>query len=68
MTEQKLPIPLELDSDEQVILVGKRHWIELLQSSLVFLIIGFITAAVALFRAAGGTLLIMREEIGRAHV
>jgi hypothetical protein len=65
MTETKLPIPLELDSDEQVILVGKRHWIELLQSSLVFLVIGFITAAVALFRAAGGTLLIMREGVSR---
>jgi hypothetical protein len=65
MTEPKLPIPLELDSDEQVILVGKRHWIELLQSSLVFLVIGFITAAVALFRAAGGTLLIMREGVSR---
>jgi hypothetical protein len=65
MTEPKLPIPLELDSDEQVILVGKRHWIELLQSSLVFLVIGSITAAVALFRAAGGTLLMMREGVSR---
>lgn len=65
MTEPKLPIPLELDSDEQVVLVGKRHWIELLQSSLVFLVIGFITVAVALFRAAGGTLLVMREGVSR---
>lgn len=65
MTEPKLPIPLELDSDEQVVLVGKRHWIELLQSSLVFLVIGFITVAVALFRAAGGTLLVMRESVSR---
>ena len=65
MTEPKLQLPLELDSDEQFILVVKRHWIELLQSGLVFLVIGSITAAVALFRAAGGTLLMMREGVSR---
>lgn len=65
MTEPKLPIPLELEPDEQVVLVGKRHWIELLQSSLVFLVIAVITAAIALFRAAGGALLIMREGVTR---
>ncbi|PMP79602.1 MAG: hypothetical protein C0183_14430 [Roseiflexus castenholzii] len=65
MTEPKLPIPLELEPDEQVFLVGKRHWIELLQSSLVFLVIAVITAAIALFRAAGGALLIMREGVTR---
>ena len=66
MSEPKLPIPLDLEPDEKVILVGKRHWIELLQSSLVFLVIGAITAAIALFRAAGGALLIMREGVTRS--
>lgn len=65
MSEPKIPVPLELEPDEKVILVGKRHWIELLQSGFVFLIIGVITAAIALFRAAGGALLIMREGVVR---
>lgn len=65
MSEPKIPIPLELEPDEKVILVGKRHWIELLQSGFVFLVIGVITAAIALFRAAGGALLIMREGVAR---
>lgn len=65
MSEPKIPVPLELEPDEKVILVGKRHWIELLQSSLVFLVIGVMTAAIALFRAAGGALLIMREGVTR---
>lgn len=58
-------IDLELDQGEEIVYVGRRHWIELLQSSLIFLVIGAIAAAVALFRAAGGTILVMREGVSR---
>ncbi|MCS6842165.1 MAG: PH domain-containing protein [Roseiflexus sp.] len=65
MSEPKIPIPLELEPDEQLVLVGKRHWIELLQSSFVFLVIGAIAAALALIRAVGVEFFYLREGVTR---
>lgn len=65
MSEPRIPLPMDLEPDEQLILIGKRHWIELLQSSLVFLVIGVISAAIALIRAAGVEFFYLREGITR---
>lgn len=65
MTAPQPQVDLELDEGEVVVYVGRRHWIELLQTSAIFLVIGIISALIAIFRAAGGTFLIMREGITR---
>lgn len=46
---------LELDEGEEIQLVGRRHWIELVQSSLLFLVGFLIFGGLALYRSVGGT-------------
>jgi hypothetical protein len=51
-------INLELDEGEQILYIGRRHWIELVQSGFVFIVIGVITGLLAVYRGIGGMFIV----------
>jgi hypothetical protein len=50
-------VDLELDEGERIIYIGRRHWIELLQTALVFILMFVVAGGLALYRLVGGTFL-----------
>jgi hypothetical protein len=57
-------ITLELDENERVLHVARRHWIVLLQRGLIPFILGISTASLAFYRAVGGTFLVSGVTLG----
>ena len=51
-------IDLELDEGEEVLYIGRRHWIELVQNGFVFIVIGLITGLLAIYRGVGGMFIV----------
>jgi hypothetical protein len=51
-------IDLELDEGEEILHLARRHWIVLLQRGLIFMVVGLIATALAIYRARGGTFIV----------
>ncbi len=50
-------ISLELDEGERILYIGRRHWMELVQGGIAYIVVGAIAGLLALYRAVGGTFL-----------
>ncbi|MEN9936535.1 MAG: hypothetical protein RLZZ387_3114 [Chloroflexota bacterium] len=60
LLEPQPQVDLELDEGEEIRFVGRRHWIELVQTGSIFLLLTAVLSGLALYRAIGGTFFIVR--------
>jgi hypothetical protein len=61
LLEPQPQVDLEFDEGEYEVFRGRRHWIELVQTGAIFLLITVVTGGLALFRALGGTFFVVRS-------
>jgi hypothetical protein len=57
-------VDLELDEGEQILHLTRRHWVVLLQRTIIPLLIGLGAAGLALFRAVGGRFIVSGVALG----
>lgn len=51
-------IDLELEEGEETLYTARRHWIVLVQRGIIFFLVGAAAAALAIYRAIGGTFIV----------
>jgi hypothetical protein len=60
LLEPQPQVDLELDEGEELRFVGRRHWIELVQTGSIFLLLTIVLGGLALYRAIGGTFFVVQ--------
>jgi hypothetical protein len=60
LLEPQPQVDLELDEGEELRFVGRRHWIELVQTGSIFLLLTLVLSGMALYRAIGGTFFVVQ--------
>jgi hypothetical protein len=60
LLEPEPQVDLEFDEGEEIRYVGRRHWIEVVQTGGIFLLIAFFSLGLALYRSIGGTFFSIR--------
>ncbi|HWQ15353.1 MAG TPA: PH domain-containing protein [Roseiflexaceae bacterium] len=65
LLEPQPQVDIEFDEGEEPRYIGRRHWIELLQTGSIFLLLAIVLGGLALYRAVGGTFFTVRlgEEV-----
>lgn len=61
LLEPQPQVDLEFDEGEEIRFLGRRHWIELLQTGAIFLLLTAVLGGLALFRAVGGGFFLVRR-------
>jgi len=62
LLEPQPQVELELDEGEELRFVGRRHWIELVQTGSIFMLLTLVLGGLALYRAIGGTFFVVRSD------
>lgn len=62
LLEPQPQVTIEFDEGEEIVFLGRRHWIELIQTGAIFLLLTLVFGALALFRSVGGTFFLVRTS------